>query len=342
MRRLAVPAVFATLVALLGSCGAPPADRTAMDRAGIDAPAGASPAGAPATGASPASAPGASVPGAARAPLAGAAPTQRYAVGVRTLRLANGAARPLPTTLLYPASGAAGQAPRTDAAPATGHFPVVVFSHGLTGHPVAYTELITRWAAAGFVVAAPAYPHTSFGVVQFDVLDVVNQPADASSVLTAVLALDAAAGDPLRGRLDTSHVAAAGHSAGGITTVGLFTGARDARLSAGIILAGNGLGVGTGYTGAAASLLFVHGDADNVVSYSSGRAAYQSVPWAKAFLTLHRGGHSGPYLYRGDRAFDAVAGTTTEFLRWTLYGDPAAKRRLARAAASVGELESRL
>lgn len=273
-------------------------------------------------------------------PLAGRAPAQAYPVGVRTLAVANGPGRPLPTTLYYPAAGRAGATPRPGAAPAAGHFPVVVFSHGLTASPVTYQALLARWAAAGFVVAAPAYPHTSTGVAKFDVLDVVNQPADASHVLTAVLALDAAPTDPLHGRLDTAHVAAAGHSAGGITTVGLFTARRDARLLAGIVLAGSALGFGTVYSGPPASMLFVHGGRDDVVSYSDGKATYDQVPWAKALFTLPQDGHGTAYL-RGE-TFTAVAAVTTDFLRLALYGDQAARQRLAREAGRVGTLDDRL
>jgi dienelactone hydrolase len=258
------------------------------------------------------------------------APTTAFEVGVRTLRWARTADRKLPTTVFYP-KGA-------------GRFPVVIFSHGLNGRPSDYRELLTRWAAAGFVVAAPAYPHTTRGAARFDALDVVNQPADASYVLTKVLALNTKNGDPLRGHLDTARVAAAGHSAGGITTVGLFSLGRDDRLTAGIVLAGNGLGMGKAYAGRPASLLFVHGDKDPIVPYDWGRAAYDAVPWPKAWLRLRGQGHIDPYLRPGASAFAAVNRTTTDFLRWTLYGDATAKRRLAADAKTndAGRLDNRL
>jgi dienelactone hydrolase len=220
----------------------------------------------------------------------------------------------------------------------------VLFSHGLNGRPTDYRELLTRWAAAGFVVAAPAYPHTARGAGRFDGLDVFNQPADASYVLTKVLALDTARGDPLAGHLDTAHLAAAGHSAGGITTVGLFSQSRDDRLIAGIVLAGNGLGMGQGYAGPTASMLFVHGDKDQIVPYDWGRAAYDAVPWPKAWLRLRGQGHVDPYLRAGAPAFAAVNRTTTDFLRWKLYGDAKARSRLTRdgSANDAGKLENKL
>jgi poly(3-hydroxybutyrate) depolymerase len=208
----------------------------------------------------------------------------------------------------------------------------VIFSHGLGGRPADYAPLLAFWAAAGFVVAAPAYPNTSTGA-RLDPLDVLNQPADASYVLTEVLALDTKAGDPLRGRLDRERVGAAGHSAGGITTIGMLTVGRDERLRAGIVLAGSSLGVGLKFTGPPASMLYVHGQKDQTVSYAAGKAAYDAVPWPKAMLSLPNGGHlAGP----GDGALGMIANATTNFLRWSLYGDPAGRRRMATNTKSSG------
>jgi hypothetical protein len=45
-----------------------------------------------------------------------------------------------------------------------------------------------------------------------------------------------------------------------------------------------------------------------------------------------------------DADFETITGTTTEFLRWSLYGDAAAKARIPAAAttAGVGKLEDEL
>jgi fermentation-respiration switch protein FrsA (DUF1100 family) len=282
----------------------------------VSVPRPAATSGPPATAtASPAASP-------APAPT-GRAPRQAFDVDTRQLRLSRGADRPLPVTIWYPDADA-------------GRFPVILFSHGLTGTPRDYTPLLERWASAGFVVAAPTYPYTSRGAARVDALDVINQPADATYVLTEVLKLDRRAGDALRGRLATDRLAAAGHSAGGITTIGLFSVARDERLDAGVVLAGSALGVGLGFTGPPAPLLFVHGQQDSVVSYASGKAAYDSVPWPKALLTLPDGDHGQSLLREGNRAFDVVADSTLDFWRWSLYGDAEAKRRLPDDATSTG------
>ncbi|MEV1147777.1 chlorophyllase, partial [Micromonospora sp. NPDC049799] len=273
---------------------------------------------------------------------AGSAPERAFAVGVRELKLNRDGDRPLPVTVWYPAAGRAGGEPERSADAARGTFPVVMFSHGLGGRPADYETLLTRWAAAGFVVAAPTFPRTSRGG-DGNVLDVLNQPADVSYALTQVLALDGRAGDPLRGRLATDRVAAAGHSAGGVTTIGLFTTGRDERLDAGVVFAGTALGVGTAFAGAAAPQLFVHGQADEVVDYAAGRAAYDKVPWPKAMLSLPKGDHGRALLGDGP-ALRVVSDTTVEFLRWSLYGDEAAKRRIPTDAArdDIATLDNRL
>lgn len=239
-----------------------------------------------------------------RKPITGTAPTTRFAVRRNRLDLRRDD-RPLPTTIWSPR--------------AEGRYPLILFSHGLTASPDGYETLLTAWARAGFVVAAPAYPHTSSGVREFNPLDVLNQPADASYVITQLVS---------RGKHD--RIAAAGHSAGGITTIGLFTSARDERLRAGVVLAGRQV-VPSPFTGAEVPLLFVHGRRDKTVAYAEGRAAYDALTWPKALLTFPDGGHEAT----GDE-LDVVAATSTEFWRWSLYGDGAAKSRIARDAGQGG------
>ncbi|MEU7870680.1 chlorophyllase [Dactylosporangium sp. NPDC049140] len=213
-----------------------------------------------------------------------------------------------------------------------GRYPAVLFSHGLNGTPESFAPLLKSWAAAGFVVIAPAYPNTSRGAASFDVYDVLNQPADATYVLSQVLS------GQLGKRIDSDRLAAAGHSAGAITTVGLFTESRDTRLRAGVILAGSGLGVGTDFQGTPAALFFIHGDADPLVTYESGKATYDQVPWAKAMLTIPGGNHDDPYLSPAAAAYQTVTKSTLQFLRLELYGDQAARSSFTPTA----ELDSHL
>jgi fermentation-respiration switch protein FrsA (DUF1100 family) len=242
--------------------------------------------------------------------------------------------RTLVTTIWYPAQGSPGVQAGADAAPANGVFPVVLFSHGLRGTPDDYASLLSHWAAFGFVVAAPAYPLTNGDAQAIVPGDLKNQPADASFVLGQVLSTTGA----LSGHLDAQKVAAAGHSEGALTTVGLFsTCCRDSRLRAGVILSGDSAGFESGLSGVPAPLLFVHGDQDHLIPIALDRRTFEAAPWPKAFLTLKGEGHIDPYLKEPDPAFAITAAATTDFLRWSLNGDPKALADLRTAAQVLGK-----
>src|SRR5258706_13174397 len=101
----------------------------------------------------------------------GYAPTETYTVGVRQLDLTRGD-RPLRTVVWYPAASTVGGQP----AVAAGVFPLVLFSHGLTSSPEAYQGITRRFAAAGFIVAAPAYPYTNSAATTYNPAGLVNHP----------------------------------------------------------------------------------------------------------------------------------------------------------------------
>ncbi|MFJ8581636.1 alpha/beta hydrolase family protein [Micromonospora sp. NPDC093277] len=279
------------------------------------------------------------------------APQRAYAVGMRQFVVDPGGTRPLPVTVWYPVEPAAQPAPaatapgpaltrlaapaaapspgppevRPGAPVAAGRFPVVIYSHGLHSLPELHAPLTTRWAAAGFVVAAPTYPRTNLRARDFSRADVRNQPADGWRLIRHLIRLDARRGDPLAGHLAVNRIGAAGHSAGGFTTAGMFTSGHPARLRAGIVIAGGGLA--GSFAGPVAPLLFVHGSADPIVPESVGRAGYARVLGPAAFLSLPGQGH-GEYLTPGRPGFAQVLAATIDFLRWTLYDDRAALRRL--------------
>jgi dienelactone hydrolase len=263
-------------------------------------------------------------PGATTAAPPAKAPAQTFAVGVSQFTFSR-AGRTLRTLVFYPKSGNG---------PAAGRFPLVLWSHGLHGSPEGYQGVSQKIAAAGFVVAAPAYPFTNDKANPFNQNDMANQPADASAVITEVLKLDAKAGEPLAGHIETSRVGAAGHSAGGYTTAGLLSGTtRDARLKGGIIVSGGGMG--GKFSGAATPVLFIHGDADATVPYSSGKSLYDACSWPKGFLTLLGGDH-GASLFGSTPAAGAVSKTMVDFFRYSLYGDAAARSRLRPDATVTG------
>lgn len=217
----------------------------------------------------------------------------------RVVQMERGPKRPLPVTLWYR---------RTLA----GRRPVVLFSHGLRGLPRQFTAIATGWAEAGYVVAAPTYPHTNGHVKNPDRADVPNQSIDAAYVLGRVLAFDRTAGDPLAGHLATDDVAVIGFSAGATTTMGMLTVRHDPAIRAAVSVAGRL--PHTKFGGLAVPMLFIHGTADKTVPYAAGRAAYRADPWPKTFVTVAGEGH-GPYLNPHDPGYPLVSSAILTFLR---------------------------
>ncbi len=214
-----------------------------------------------------------------------------------------------------------------------GPFPIVLFSHGLGALPESFRPLFEDWVRDGFVVVGPTYPNTNGGGA-LDSQDLVNQPADASFVLDSVIEFASDSDHPLSGRLDPERVAAVGHSMGGMTTVGLAsTCCADDRIDAGVVYAGDATGFrDDGFVRDTPPLLFIHGDADGVVSYQSGHDTYEDATGPKVFITLAGADHTGPFF--DDRATHGavVSAATLAFLRWTLRDDDGALEELRRAA----------
>ncbi|MFD5317213.1 alpha/beta hydrolase [Streptomyces sp. NPDC127098] len=277
---------------------------------------------------------GASVLGAAPAQAVSRpldAPTQRFAIGVREYAWSRGNRR-LTTRIFYPATGNPGGNPVANAPVANGVFPIVEFSHGLGGNPESYAPLVRPLAEAGFVVPAPVFPTTSSGTPG-NIQDVYNgnQSMDVSEVITRTLALNTTAGDPLAGHLDTAvGVGVAGHSLGGMTTHGLLTAWPDERIAAAVPFAC--VDMGNPSNRVTANVLFVHGDQDPICQYSSARQAYAELPAPKAFLT-HRGTGHDQYIWSGYNHTQTIA-TYLDWMRWSLYGDTAARDRLPADATS--------
>ena len=144
-----------------------------------------------------------------------------------------------------------------DAPISNGAHPVVVFTHGYTGTFTDYTFIFEDLASRGYVVAsvdhtyeatAVEFPdgrfvHSGFGShlgstlledKQALALALTVRLADLKFVRTELERMNATAHGPFAGKLDTSRVALAGHSMGGLAaSLGVQ---RDRRFRAGVIL----------------------------------------------------------------------------------------------------------
>ena len=242
---------------------------------------------------------------------AGAAPADegRYAVGVRTETFvdesrptsANGTYpgapdRTLVTTIWYPAKGTPGVAEQPGAPAANGHrYPLLVFAHGFTASGPAYGLLLRRIASAGFVVAAPTFPLSNGSAPGGPrLVDYVNQPADVSFVIDELLRLDAQRSSPYAHLLRRQRIAAAGHSLGGVTTIGLLNDCCiDRRIDAFIPMSGIEVPFPDGAFSydRKAPLLLVHGEDDGTVPYAGSLRVFDQARRPKYLLTLIDGPH---------------------------------------------------
>lgn len=235
--------------------------------------------------------------------------------------------RTLETRIVYPTSG--------------GPYPLIVLSHGLTGHPDEFTETIPRWAAAGFVVAAPAFPLTNVEVPGGwnNAIDVANQPGDVSFVIDEVLAASGDPDSPLHARVDADAIGVVGHSLGGATTwaVSFDTATRDERIDSTVIFAGVTLPMPGGELelDSGTPLLVFHGDADDLVM-DSDLESYEAAASPKWFVTLLGGDHVPPFT-DGESPYDElVEATVLDFWHGTLEDDPAALERIETDAVVDG------
>lgn len=224
--------------------------------------------------------------------------------GTRTIRLPNGRIEPrrLVTYVRYPTLERASETDEFRAPPArgAGPFPLIVFGHGFAVTPTIYATLLRAWAAAGYVVAAPVFPLENANAPGGpNEADIVNQPADMSFVVSHMLAASASPSNLLRGLVDPSRIAVAGHSDGGETALATAydRNYRDPRVRAAIILSGSTI-PGPGrlvFPGDSLPLLATQGTADTLNRPKDTRAFFDLARRPKFLLTLIGATHLPPY-----------------------------------------------
>jgi fermentation-respiration switch protein FrsA (DUF1100 family) len=217
-------------------------------------------------------------------------------------------ARPIFTDLWYPSDRA--HAP----------YPLVVFAHGFGVGPSAYAALLERIARAGYVVAAPQYPVLSgWPYGPSDVDDWDEHYADTSFVIDQMFI--ASWWDPvLGGMIDTSRIALAGQSDGGVLAFQKTFGENheDGRVRAAIVYSAelNDLG----YRPNGRSLLHVVSEDDEFNPFDATVGYDGNISDPRWTVALWGADHSGPYVDPDNPDFDLVADTTINFLDMVLKG----------------------
>jgi dienelactone hydrolase len=214
-----------------------------------------------------------------------------------------------------------------------GPFPLIVLAHGQTGHPNKFSQLMTAWASAGFVVAAPVFPLTSNQATFATLGDYVNQPADVSFVIDQMLARSNERNGPLARRVDKRHIGVTGLSLGGATVYGIAFNSccRDHRIDAALVMAGYLLPYDGAYEFPSVPLLIIHGNGD-----ARGRDPYGMASPPKYLMTLERATHSPPFEDTPDPADELVITVTVDFWHAYLYEQRGALDALSTDAMAPG------
>ncbi len=257
-----------------------------------------------------------------------------------TEQTANLGTRILPVVVRYPQVG---QSAATATATA-GRFPLVVFAPGYQQCGFVYSDLLTQWASAGYVVAVVDFPETNCHTTTPNESDLIHQPQDVATVITQLEGLSEQIHGPLAGLIDSSRVAVAGHSDGG-DTVAAMAGQSCCRfpgLRAVIVLAGAEWPyfTGTWFAAPTPPMLFVQGTADTWNPPNTSMQLYQAdTTGIRYYLELPGANHFTPY--EGEQPPEPiVAQVTIDFLDQYLEGsgDESAAMESAGNVPNVAQL----
>jgi len=193
--------------------------------------------------------------------------------------------------------------------------PLLVFAHGLTGHPRNHEMHRSYLAEECFVVVALAFPLTNEDVPEglFNVGDIEGQVGDVSFVIDQVLA------DPELGLLiDPDRIGVIGHSLGGLTTAGAaLSPGSDTRVSAAVVMS-----AGFGEVREDVAVLVLHGANDGSVPIASSEVSYGLLTGRRLFATILDGDHVTGIIDDDSEQGSVVRALTGAFLSHELGGDP--------------------
>jgi dienelactone hydrolase len=217
---------------------------------------------------------------------------------------------------------------------APGPWPLIVFAHGLTGHPRSHELHRRSLAEQCFVVVAPAFPLTNNDVpgAWSNAGDVTGQIGDVSFLIDEVIA-DAELG-PF---VDGERIGMIGHSLGGLTTAGAAVApGADSRISAAVVMS-------AGFAEARAELpvMVLHGDNDTLIPLTSGAAAYAVVAGRGVFVTLLGGDHLAGILDDDSDYGSVVRGVTGAFFALELDNDHGVIEDLLDLPLDLASIEAR-
>jgi predicted dienelactone hydrolase len=235
----------------------------------------------------------------------------------------------VPTTVFYPARSEADQPARANAAPAgsDGPFPLVVFVHGAGAGVQTYRSLIEAIAARGYVVAAPQFPESSSPdiVGSNRALDLAEPQALALPAIIERVRSAGIGGVPTASIIDPDQLHLVGHSLGAATVLAAAFNSccRLPDVTSVTAMSTVLLDTSGEYDISGAPVMFIHGQADQVIPVEQAEAAYEQADSPKYLVELGGTGHY-EFVQPGAPAYGAVVVAITAMLAGSSGGQPVA------------------
>lgn len=222
-----------------------------------------------------------------------------------------------------------------------GPFPLVMHAHGMDGTSAKFSQLLSHWAEAGYVVVAPNFPRTNGDAPEElrDLADYLNQPGDVTFTLDRVLEMNEPGGE-LESLIATDHMGISGLSLGGATTYPLLFNSccRDERYVSGLLMSALELPFedhSYDYSRRIPILAFAGTD-DASIPFELQQEILSRLAGPIWNVTLPGGQHSQPFENNPSPQDDLVSASTVDFWELTLRGDEAAAERLVTNATVEG------
>ena len=175
-----------------------------------------------------------------------------------------------------------------DAEPASGKFPVVLFSHGFGGFRTQSTFLTAHLASQGMIVVSPDHPSRDLAAALTGASFKTDDPQVHLLESLDFLVNDAERFGP---HVDASRVAAIGHSAGGGT---ILAASLDERIDGYVSMASGLLGAGSdGESLPNKPSFFISGSVDGVVPPERTLDAFEAAASPSLYWNIEGVGHNG-------------------------------------------------
>lgn len=213
---------------------------------------------------------------------------------------------------------------------ATGPAPMIVMAHGLDGDPEALGDLADAWARAGYVVVQPMFPTTVKDAAgRSSTAETKLQAGDLHYVIGRLVAGNRSPSSAWSGRIDASHIGAAGMSLGGLAVYAATTESccTDTRIDAAVLMAAVYRDVPDSEQHPnRIPIMLLQGDVDP--GYHNSREAYSDLVAPKWFVTLHGSRHAPPFEVPRGPEGAVVDAATIAFWDLALRHDPTGYARI--------------